>query len=96
MSVPQQDSGPTPALLTWTVAQKKMPWSIILLLGGGFALAKGSEVQHMLFKICLCVFDFEYVQVRYICIALVLYHRPSFRVGRCDSNKFDLASMLYL
>uniref|UniRef100_G3NAY6 Solute carrier family 13 member 5a n=1 Tax=Gasterosteus aculeatus aculeatus TaxID=481459 RepID=G3NAY6_GASAC len=34
---------PTPALLTWQVTQKKMPWSIVLLLGGGFALAKGSE-----------------------------------------------------
>uniref|UniRef100_A0A667YCN8 Solute carrier family 13 member 5 n=1 Tax=Myripristis murdjan TaxID=586833 RepID=A0A667YCN8_9TELE len=30
-------------LLTWKVAQKKLPWSIVLLLGGGFALAKGSE-----------------------------------------------------
>uniref|UniRef100_A0A8C8HXP0 Solute carrier family 13 member 5b n=1 Tax=Oncorhynchus tshawytscha TaxID=74940 RepID=A0A8C8HXP0_ONCTS len=36
-------AGPTPALLTWKVAQKKLPWSIVLLLGGGFALAKGSE-----------------------------------------------------
>ncbi|KAK7925186.1 hypothetical protein WMY93_007496 [Mugilogobius chulae] len=35
--------GPAPALLTWAVAQKKMPWNIVLLLGGGFALAKGSE-----------------------------------------------------
>lgn len=32
-----------PALLTWQVTQKKMPWNIMLLLGGGFALAKGSE-----------------------------------------------------
>lgn len=30
-------------LLTWKVAQKKLPWGIVLLLGGGFALAKGSE-----------------------------------------------------
>uniref|UniRef100_A0AAR2LUU3 Solute carrier family 13 member 5b n=1 Tax=Pygocentrus nattereri TaxID=42514 RepID=A0AAR2LUU3_PYGNA len=38
------DTGePRSALLTWKVAQKKMPWSIVLLLGGGFALAKGSE-----------------------------------------------------
>nr|AEF30425.1 sodium-dependent citrate transporter [Danio rerio] len=44
-TVPQQESGPTPALLTWKVTQKKMPWSIILLLGGGFALAKGSEIS---------------------------------------------------
>ncbi|XP_076831932.1 Na(+)/citrate cotransporter isoform X2 [Brachyhypopomus gauderio] len=36
---------PGPALLTWKVAQKKMPWNIVLLLGGGFALAKGSEVS---------------------------------------------------
>uniref|UniRef100_A0AAQ4PDK7 Solute carrier family 13 member 5a n=1 Tax=Gasterosteus aculeatus aculeatus TaxID=481459 RepID=A0AAQ4PDK7_GASAC len=39
----QVSQGPTPALLTWQVTQKKMPWSIVLLLGGGFALAKGSE-----------------------------------------------------
>ncbi|KAJ3591324.1 hypothetical protein NHX12_009270 [Muraenolepis orangiensis] len=40
-----EPAGPTPALLTWKVAQKKMPWNIVLLLGGGFALAKGSEVS---------------------------------------------------
>ncbi|XP_029375007.1 solute carrier family 13 member 5a [Echeneis naucrates] len=34
---------PAPPLLTWQVTQKKMPWNIVLLLGGGFALAKGSE-----------------------------------------------------
>uniref|UniRef100_A0AAQ5ZVP5 Solute carrier family 13 member 5b n=1 Tax=Amphiprion ocellaris TaxID=80972 RepID=A0AAQ5ZVP5_AMPOC len=39
------DAGPTPPLLTWKVAQKKLPWGIVLLLGGGFALAKGSEVS---------------------------------------------------
>ncbi|XP_071770699.1 Na(+)/citrate cotransporter [Centroberyx gerrardi] len=42
-TAPHQAAGPTPALLTWKVAQKKLPWSIVLLLGGGFALAKGSE-----------------------------------------------------
>uniref|UniRef100_A0AAR2JRS5 Solute carrier family 13 member 5b n=1 Tax=Pygocentrus nattereri TaxID=42514 RepID=A0AAR2JRS5_PYGNA len=36
-------ASPTPPLLTWKVAQKKLPWNIVLLLGGGFALAKGSE-----------------------------------------------------
>ncbi|XP_063058810.1 Na(+)/citrate cotransporter-like [Engraulis encrasicolus] len=41
--IPQGSREPTPALLTWKVAQSKMPWSIVLLLGGGFALAKGSE-----------------------------------------------------
>ncbi|MCJ8740614.1 hypothetical protein PDJAM_G00060920 [Pangasius djambal] len=42
-TVPQSDSEARTALLTWQVVQKKMPWNIILLLGGGFALAKGSE-----------------------------------------------------
>ncbi|XP_026184510.1 solute carrier family 13 member 5a [Mastacembelus armatus] len=39
----QESRGPAPPLLTWQVTQKKMPWNIILLLGGGLALAKGSE-----------------------------------------------------
>ncbi|NXK77014.1 S13A2 protein, partial [Amazona guildingii] len=36
-----------PALLTWKVVQQKMPWNIVFLLGGGFALAKGSEASHL-------------------------------------------------
>ncbi|XP_006891137.1 PREDICTED: solute carrier family 13 member 2 [Elephantulus edwardii] len=32
-----------PALLNWKIVNKKMTWNIIFLLGGGFALAKGSE-----------------------------------------------------
>ncbi|XP_044312081.1 solute carrier family 13 member 5 [Varanus komodoensis] len=32
-------------LLDWAVTQRKMPWSIVLLLGGGFALASGSDVS---------------------------------------------------
>ncbi|KAM9788519.1 solute carrier family 13 member 2 [Neosynchiropus ocellatus] len=34
-----------PTLLTWDVVHERMPWNIILLLGGGFALAAGSEVS---------------------------------------------------
>ncbi|XP_074046610.1 Na(+)/citrate cotransporter isoform X2 [Macrotis lagotis] len=34
-----------PPLLTWKVAQEKVPWGIVLLLGGGFAIAKGCEVS---------------------------------------------------
>ncbi|XP_074870138.1 solute carrier family 13 member 2 [Carettochelys insculpta] len=32
-----------PALLDWKTVTEKMPWNIVILLGGGFALAKGSE-----------------------------------------------------
>uniref|UniRef100_A0A452U6F0 Solute carrier family 13 member 2 n=1 Tax=Ursus maritimus TaxID=29073 RepID=A0A452U6F0_URSMA len=32
-----------PALLNWKTVNEKMPWNIVILLGGGFALAKGSE-----------------------------------------------------
>ncbi|XP_075415307.1 Na(+)/citrate cotransporter isoform X2 [Tenrec ecaudatus] len=34
-----------PALMTWKVAHEKVPWGIVLLLGGGFALAKGCEAS---------------------------------------------------
>ncbi|XP_056415086.1 solute carrier family 13 member 2 isoform X2 [Hyla sarda] len=34
---------PPPALLDWKTVNQKMPWNIVILLGGGFALAKGSE-----------------------------------------------------
>uniref|UniRef100_A0A670JQ40 Solute carrier family 13 member 2 n=1 Tax=Podarcis muralis TaxID=64176 RepID=A0A670JQ40_PODMU len=35
----------TPALLDWPTVNQKMPWNIVILLGGGFALAKGSEAS---------------------------------------------------
>ncbi|XP_041808711.1 solute carrier family 13 member 2 [Chelmon rostratus] len=34
-------------LLNWQVVHERMPWNIILLLGGGFALAEGSEVSNL-------------------------------------------------
>ncbi|KAK7882091.1 hypothetical protein WMY93_028265 [Mugilogobius chulae] len=32
-----------PPLLTWNVVHQKLPWNTLLLLGGGFALAHGSD-----------------------------------------------------
>ncbi|KAM9812834.1 solute carrier family 13 member 2-like [Syngnathus typhle] len=39
------EEGPAPPLLTWETVHEKMPWNILLLLGGGFALAHGSELS---------------------------------------------------
>lgn len=50
-----------PALLTWNVVHERMPWNIVLLLGGGFALAAGSEVN----TLGLHVFTFYYVILPY-------------------------------
>ncbi|XP_013793233.2 solute carrier family 13 member 5-like, partial [Limulus polyphemus] len=35
--------GRCPPLLDWRVAQKKIAWGILLLLGGGFALSEGAK-----------------------------------------------------
>jgi hypothetical protein len=42
-SWPASNSAYVP-LLSWKKAQDSVPWNIILLLGGGFAMAKGCEV----------------------------------------------------
>ena len=38
---------PSPPLITWKAVQTKMPWGLIFLLGGGFALAEGSKASGM-------------------------------------------------
>ncbi|XP_030754855.1 protein I'm not dead yet isoform X2 [Sitophilus oryzae] len=37
----------SPALITWTVVHQKLPWGLIFLLGGGFALAEASKASGM-------------------------------------------------
>ncbi|XP_062887080.1 Na(+)/citrate cotransporter-like isoform X5 [Mobula hypostoma] len=39
----QRSESPGTRLLEWKLVQKKVPWNVILLLGGGFALARGCE-----------------------------------------------------
>ncbi|XP_039742029.1 solute carrier family 13 member 2 [Pteropus medius] len=41
---PGKLKGP-PTLLNWKTVNEKMPWNIVFLLGGGFALAKGCEAS---------------------------------------------------
>ncbi|XP_018542755.1 solute carrier family 13 member 2 isoform X1 [Lates calcarifer] len=40
-----RDAEAPSALLNWDIVHEKMPWNILLLLGGGFALAHGSETS---------------------------------------------------
>ena len=37
--------GPVPALLDWPVVHSKMAWSVVIVLGGGFALADATKVS---------------------------------------------------
>ncbi|XP_055854338.1 protein I'm not dead yet-like [Episyrphus balteatus] len=43
----QLPNKPIPGLITWKFIQTKVPWGLVFLLGGGFALAKGSKVSGM-------------------------------------------------
>ncbi|CAL7942745.1 unnamed protein product [Xylocopa violacea] len=38
-------------LITWEVIQRKMPWSLMFLLGGGFAISKGSVASGLARKV---------------------------------------------
>lgn len=40
-----RDSKKPPTLLTWPIIHEKLPWGIVILLGGGFALANASKVS---------------------------------------------------
>lgn len=37
----------TPSLITWKYINSNIPWSLIFLLGGGFALARGGKESGM-------------------------------------------------
>ena len=44
---PTDDSEPcpAPALLDWQTVHQKMQWNVLLILGGGFALAESCKVR---------------------------------------------------
>ena len=41
----KEEKGSCPGLLEWKVVQQKLPWLVIILLGGSFAMAAGCKVR---------------------------------------------------
>ena len=39
------DPAPAPPILDWKTVQKKLAWDVIIILGGGFALAEACQVS---------------------------------------------------
>lgn len=44
---PTLPNKPSPGIVTWKVLKEKIPWGLLFLLGGGFALADGSKASGM-------------------------------------------------
>uniref|UniRef100_A0A672JJG7 Solute carrier family 13 member 2 n=1 Tax=Salarias fasciatus TaxID=181472 RepID=A0A672JJG7_SALFA len=59
-------------LLNWDIVHEKMPWNILLLLGGGFALAHGSEVSGLSIWLGECLIPLQSIPPFAISILLCL------------------------
>lgn len=40
-----------PRLLDWKSVEKNLPWGVLILMGGGFAMADGCEVLKTTFAV---------------------------------------------
>lgn len=59
----------SPALVSWKVVQQKLPWGLIFLLGGGFAMAEASKESGMSHMIAEHLHSFTSLNRVYILLA---------------------------
>ena len=63
-----ENSSYTP-LLSWSKVEKKVSWGVIILLGGGFAIAKASQASNApLVPAFPCVLSFIHHDIENYCI----------------------------
>lgn len=65
----------SPPLVTWKFVQQKMPWGLIFLLGGGFAMAEASKesgMSHMIAQKLQSIIELDKIYVMIItCLTTV-------------------------
>ncbi|KZC14611.1 Protein I'm not dead yet, partial [Dufourea novaeangliae] len=60
-------------LITWDVIQRKMPWSLMFLLGGGFAISKGSIASCLAKRIGNSLVPLRYLPPQLILLFVSLF-----------------------
>ena len=83
-------SVPIEACLTWTAVQEKVPWGVVILVGGGLAMAKAMEKSNMSAMITEQMLDLEILPKEAILILVTLMTTT---VTQAVSNP-DTASIL--
>lgn len=53
LSEDDSDSDPLAPMITWKDFQRLMPWEIVILVGGGYALAAGCKVTCSHVGVCV-------------------------------------------
>ncbi|XP_043515369.1 protein I'm not dead yet-like isoform X3 [Frieseomelitta varia] len=60
-------------LITWDVIQRKMPWSLMFLLGGGFAISRGSMASGLAKKIGETLVPLRYLPPFFIMLIVCFF-----------------------
>ncbi|KAK8378289.1 hypothetical protein O3P69_011052 [Scylla paramamosain] len=69
---PPRDKNDKNEVLTWRAVQEKIPWGIVLLLGGGFAMAEGSKVSGLSYWLGQKLYIFKGVNKGVIVLTVTL------------------------